>query len=155
MKKMEHLTAGKVTPETPRPARTLPKETAERKRKQTSLRLTTEGKKNKHKTTNKEPQKDTQKEEKENMQNQNSENIEKHHIPDTLERQIEAFMSEEENMDWTKQRKEEEARWRQTSSRKPTEEKNHSHKETIAEEEEKENSKKTKRARRAGYTNTE
>ena len=31
------------------------------------------------------------------MENRNSENIEEHHIPDTLERQLEALMSEEKN----------------------------------------------------------
>ena len=47
-------------------------------------------------------------------------------------------------MDWANQRKEEEARWRQTSSRKPTEENNHSHTVTTAEEEEQENKKERK-----------
>ena len=56
-------------------------------------------------------------------------------------------------MDWAKQRKEEEARWRQTSSRKPTEEKNHSHTVTTAEAEEgKENNKKEQKERREQAT---
>ena len=88
------------------------------------MRPTTERKKGRHETTNKELKNDTQKEEKENMKKQNSENIEEHHIPDTLERQIEALMSEEKTMDCAKRRKGEEARWRQNCSRKHTEEKN-------------------------------
>ena len=64
-------------------------------------------------------------------------------------------MSEEETMDWAKQRKEEEAGRRQNSLNKPTEEKNHSHMKTTAEEGKMKTSKQNKkRERRASYTDT-
>ena len=70
------------------------------------------------------------------MQNQNIENIEEHHIPETLERQNRSIREWGKTMVWGN-KEEEEARWRQTSSRKPTVEKNHRHMETTAEEEKK------------------